>query len=145
MLINGGGSQTGSNRWGDYSAMSVDPVDDCTFWYTNEYYPVNATNAWKTRVGVFNLCGGPTGADLVLTTDSPDPVGAGGNIAYTIGASNAGGAAAMTVVLTDNTPANTTFQSLNAPGWTCSTPPVGGLPATSVAPGGHLHQVRRLR
>jgi hypothetical protein len=32
-LFNGTGSQTGtSNRWGDYSAMTVDPVDDCTFW-----------------------------------------------------------------------------------------------------------------
>ena len=31
-IINGTGSQTGSNRWGDYSSMNVDPVDDCTFW-----------------------------------------------------------------------------------------------------------------
>ncbi|MGA9639951.1 MAG: hypothetical protein WBQ72_01015 [Terriglobales bacterium] len=33
----------GSNRWGDYSSMSVDPSDDCTFWYTQEYY--------KSKVG----------------------------------------------------------------------------------------------
>jgi PKD domain len=60
VLINGGGSQTGSNRWGDYSAMSVDPVDDCTFWYTNEYYPMTASTAWQTRIGVFEStsCGG---------------------------------------------------------------------------------------
>src|SRR5215471_16277515 len=33
-ITNGGGSQTGGlNRWGDYSSMSVDPVDDCTMWY----------------------------------------------------------------------------------------------------------------
>ncbi len=59
VLIDGGGSQTLSNRLGDYSAMSVDPSDDCRFWYTNEYYPVSATNAWKTRVGAFKLatCG----------------------------------------------------------------------------------------
>src|SRR5205085_9399472 len=38
-IITGGGSQTGSNlsRWGDYSALTVDPVDDCTFWFTTEY------------------------------------------------------------------------------------------------------------
>ena len=37
-LITGTGVQTGAlHRWGDYSSMSVDPVDDCTFWYTNEY------------------------------------------------------------------------------------------------------------
>src|SRR5207248_7594644 len=36
-VINGSGSQLPNlNRWGDYSAMSIDPVDDCTFWYTNE-------------------------------------------------------------------------------------------------------------
>ena len=44
-LIAGGGSQLFDcgggpcHRWGDYSSMSVDPTDDCTFWYTNQYYP----------------------------------------------------------------------------------------------------------
>ena len=53
----GNGSQTGSNRWGDYSAMSVDPVTDCQFWYTNEYYsPSSATN-WKTAIGAFTMPG----------------------------------------------------------------------------------------
>ncbi|HXM23447.1 MAG TPA: hypothetical protein VN948_19480 [Terriglobales bacterium] len=28
----------GGNRWGDYSSMSVDPSDDCTFWFSEEYY-----------------------------------------------------------------------------------------------------------
>lgn len=51
----GGGSQTGSNRWGDYSAMAIDPADDCTFWFTNEYYPVSANTTWKTRIGAFRL------------------------------------------------------------------------------------------
>src|SRR6266481_3845549 len=37
-VVTGTGSQTtGLSRWGDYSAMQVDPVDDCTFWYTQEY------------------------------------------------------------------------------------------------------------
>jgi hypothetical protein len=52
-LFLGGGSQTGSNRWGDYSALVVDPSDDCTFWYTGEYYTTNASNAWTTRIGKF--------------------------------------------------------------------------------------------
>ena len=51
MLIDGSGSQTGTNRWGDYSAMSIDPVDDCTFWYTNEYYPVSSPRGWQTVFG----------------------------------------------------------------------------------------------
>jgi hypothetical protein len=40
--------------------MAVDPVSDCSFWYTNEYYPVSAASTWKTRVGTFTIpeCGG---------------------------------------------------------------------------------------
>lgn len=55
-LAAGAGSQTGPNRWGDYSALSVDPADDCTFWYTNEYYESTAAADWRTRIGSFKLC-----------------------------------------------------------------------------------------
>lgn len=59
VLINGGGAQTGSNRWGDYSGMGIDPANDCSFWYTNEYYPTSGSTTWKTRIGVFTIpeCG----------------------------------------------------------------------------------------
>lgn len=50
----GGGSQLSINRWGDYSAISIDPADDETFWYTNEYYSSSGTN-WQTRIGAFKL------------------------------------------------------------------------------------------
>ncbi len=54
-LIAGTGSQlNGYNRWGDYSSMSIDPVDDCTFWYTTEYYETTGNN-WQTRVGSFKF------------------------------------------------------------------------------------------
>ena len=33
--------------------MTVDPVDDCTFWYVNQYLPVNSGNGWRIRVGSF--------------------------------------------------------------------------------------------
>lgn len=53
-LLAGTGSQTGTNnRWGDYSAMSVDPSDDCTFWYTQEYYSTTSAFNWRTRIGNF--------------------------------------------------------------------------------------------
>jgi hypothetical protein len=43
-------------RWGDYSDMTVDPVDDCTFYYTNEYYAKTGGGAhWKTRIGYFKF------------------------------------------------------------------------------------------
>ncbi len=48
------GAQTSmSGRWGDYSSMSIDPTDDCTFWYTQEYYAVISSGVWSTRVGKF--------------------------------------------------------------------------------------------
>jgi hypothetical protein len=57
ILQAGGGSQTGSNRWGDYSAMSADPSVGCRFWYTNEYYATNSARSWKTRIGAFTMPG----------------------------------------------------------------------------------------
>lgn len=58
-LVAGGGSQTGYNRWGDYSAMRIDPSDDCTFWYTQEYQAVSQAGNWNTRIGSFKFssCG----------------------------------------------------------------------------------------
>ena len=58
-IVAGGGSQTStSGRWGDYSDLTVDPSDDCTFWYTQEYYvtstePGNTTAPWHTRIAKF--------------------------------------------------------------------------------------------
>ena len=50
-IINGTGVQTTTNsRWGDYTSMNVDPVDDCTFWYVNEYYTA-AGQASSRRAG----------------------------------------------------------------------------------------------
>jgi hypothetical protein len=55
-LIGGTGVQTnGFNRWGDYSSMTVDPADDCTFWYTGEYYASTSHSAWSTRIGTFKI------------------------------------------------------------------------------------------
>lgn len=52
----GGGSQTGTlHRWGDYSAMTVDPVDDCTFWYTTEYLKASGSFNWSTRIASFKF------------------------------------------------------------------------------------------
>jgi hypothetical protein len=56
VLFNGAGAQFSSfKRWGDYSSMSVDPVDDCTFWYTNEYYATTSSFNWSTRIGAFKF------------------------------------------------------------------------------------------
>ena len=55
-IFAGTGSQLRNlNRWGDYSALTVDPVDDCTFWYVNEYEQTSGTFNWSTRVASFKL------------------------------------------------------------------------------------------
>lgn len=57
VIINGAGAQTTTNnRWGDYTAMNIDP-DGCRFWYVNEYYPVSASVGWQLRVGAFRFPG----------------------------------------------------------------------------------------
>jgi hypothetical protein len=67
-IINGTGSQTGSARWGDYTSMNVDPVDDCTFWYVNEYVPVSSSVGWQLRIGSFKFpeCTGGFAPDFSL-------------------------------------------------------------------------------
>ena len=70
-MFDGTGSQTAtSNRWGDYSPMSVDPVGDCTFCYTQEYYATNSSFNWRTRIGNFKFgtCGATTGENIVLSS-----------------------------------------------------------------------------
>ncbi len=49
--VNGTGSQPQTaNRWGDYSTMAIDPSDNCTFYYTQEYYMVTQQFDWSTDV-----------------------------------------------------------------------------------------------
>lgn len=63
VIIEGTGANTGGgSRWGDYTSMTVDPVDDCTFWYVNQWTPTTSASGWQLRVGSFrfNECGSPS-------------------------------------------------------------------------------------
>ena len=56
IVISGGGVQVNSqSRWGDYSSMAIDPVDDCTFWYAQEYYKANGSFNFATRLASFKF------------------------------------------------------------------------------------------
>ncbi|MFN0279951.1 MAG: cohesin domain-containing protein [Pyrinomonadaceae bacterium] len=78
-IINGTGAQvTGTpnttQRWGDYSSMNIDPTDDCTFWYVNEYYPVSDPNKWRMRIGSFKFpscVGGSSPTPTATNTFTP--------------------------------------------------------------------------
>ncbi len=86
-IVTGAGSQTGTlHRWGDYSAMTVDPVDDCTFWYTDEYIKTNGSFNWNTRIANFKFpnCGTTNQPDFTLSeSGSPKTVTAGGSTTFT--------------------------------------------------------------
>ncbi len=98
-LMAGAGSQTGTlHRWGDYSAMTIDPTDDCTFWFTTEYLKAGGTFNWSTRIGSFKFpsCGATsytvtpsvTGSGTI-TPNTPQTVSSGATTIFTL-AANAG-------------------------------------------------------
>jgi hypothetical protein len=89
-VFTGAGSQFGSNganRWGDYTEMTVDPADDCTFWYVNEYIPANGNFNWHTRVASFKFpgCGQANGSDFsIAVSPASQSVIAGQSATYTV-------------------------------------------------------------
>jgi hypothetical protein len=55
-ILNGSGIQTATlTRWGDYSTLSVDPVDGCTMVFTTQYQPANGNFNWTTYIHSFKL------------------------------------------------------------------------------------------
>ena len=117
LMFAGTGSQTHSAaRWGDYSAMTIDPVDDCTFWYTNEYLAVTGSAPWRTRIGSFRFpsCALPDSGTLEGTVTS-----------------SVGGAPIQGAVITNGTYSTTT----GADGGYTLTLPVGTFDITASAYG----------
>ena len=126
-IFSGAGAQASTNRWGDYSAMSVDPVDDCTFYYTNEYL-ATTSNLWHTRIASFSFAN-------CTTTPSPD---------FSISASPASQSithgsdgASYTVTLTSlngyNNPVSLTVAGGCPSGATCTLSPGSVTPTSSGA------------
>ncbi|OGO29035.1 MAG: hypothetical protein A2Z16_00610 [Chloroflexi bacterium RBG_16_54_18] len=102
----GGGNTVGDTRWGDYFAMTVDPVDDCTFWYTGDY--VTAGGVRQSRIGSFRL--DDCGTDLAIAkTANPSPATAGGQLIYTVTVINNGPLDATNVQVRDTLPSGVAF------------------------------------
>lgn len=77
VLFAGTSSQRGTtNRWGDYSALTLDPVDDCSMWFTSEFYSRNTAGGfdWQTRIAKFKFatCTAPAQGTLVGTITACD-------------------------------------------------------------------------
>src|SRR5207253_1023483 len=127
LMFAGTGSQSGTcggtcERWGDYSAMTLDP-NGCTFWYTNEYYAANGLNH-QTRIGSFAFpsctavgAGGTIQGTVTATAGGAPISGATVSLGSRTTTTNATGAYSFTSV-----PAGT-YPSITAsyPGYTAST------------------------
>jgi hypothetical protein len=92
-ILAGTGSQLANlSRWGDYSSISVDPTDDCTFWYTTEYLKTNGTFNWSTRIANFQFAGCSAAPDFAITaTPASQSVVAGNSTSYTATVTPSGG------------------------------------------------------
>ena len=146
-LADGTFSQSGSNSWGDFSDLTIDPVDDCTFWYTNQYLRTSASGK-DTRIGKFRFdqCTSapsptptpasptPTGTPPpemgILMTDSPDPVEVGQELTYTMTVSNHSGFPAFPSIR-DVLPTTVDFVSVTPSQGTCK-----GTSTIECEPGG---------
>ncbi len=71
IIQNGVSSQTAYNRWGDYSALQIDPVDDSTFWFTSEY--IGSGGARKTKIASFQIGPMALTANFSANTTTPIP------------------------------------------------------------------------
>jgi uncharacterized membrane protein len=152
----GGGSQSGQSlsRWGDYSSMSVDPSDDCTFWYTQEYLKSTGAFNWSTQVGTFKFpnCGGSAGSFSISASPSSVTVtqGSSGNstITTTISGSFNSAIALSASGLPSGATASFNPTSIGAPGSgsstltlsTASTTPTGSYNITVTGTGGGVTQ-----
>ncbi|MEU7056211.1 hypothetical protein [Streptomyces sp. NPDC046197] len=143
-VLTGAGSQTGSLRWGDYTSMAVDPSDDCTLWYTNQYQPANGTFNWHTRIASlvlpgcvndFSLSVNPASATVAagttatttvstaVTSGFPESVSlsasglpAGASVSFSPNPVTSGGSSTMSVSTSASTPAGTYTITLTGTG-----------------------------
>ncbi|HEY6016662.1 MAG TPA: hypothetical protein VIU16_07745, partial [Gaiellaceae bacterium] len=114
-IVSGGGSQNGNlSRWGDYTSLSVDPSDDCTFWYTNQYLTSSGSFNWHTRIGAFKLtsCGSTATNDFSISA-SPSSLSLqqGGSGTSTISTAVTSGSAQTVSLSASGQPAGTTSGS----------------------------------
>lgn len=104
-IVDGTGVQTSIDRWGDYAALDIDPVDDCTFWATQEYHGANGQGNWRTRVASFVL---PNCGSFALPNASDETVAQHGTAAYPIATTTTAGAAQALMMDTTGLPAGVT-------------------------------------
>lgn len=106
ILIQQGQGVTAGNRWGDYYTMNVDPVDDCTFWYTGDATAANGSRQSRIASFRFSSCATDLRITKVVIPSHPN---AGEEIVYRITVHNDGPINAQNVVVTDVLPAQVAY------------------------------------
>jgi len=136
----GAGSQNGNlSRWGDYSSLSVDPVDDCTLWYTTEYLKATGSFNWSTEIAnfKFSTCGNPDYS--VTASPASQSVTQGNSTTYTATVTPTGGFTGSVDLTVSGLPAGATGTFSPTPltsgnstltVTTSSTTPTGSFPLT---------------
>ncbi len=139
-IKSGAGSQNGGlTRWGDYSSLSVDPVDDCTLWYTTEYLKTTGSFNWSTEIAnfKFSTCGNPDFS--VTASPASQSVTQGNGTSYTVTVTPSGGFTGTVSLTLSGLPAGATgtFNPASLPSGnstlsitTSSTTPTGTFPLT---------------
>jgi Divergent InlB B-repeat domain len=118
----------GLSRWGDYSAMVIDPTDDCTFWYTNMYYAAasHTTGAkWDTQIGSFKF----PGCDATVTTYTVTASVSGGHGTISPASQPVNAGATATFAVTPNS----SYHIASVTGDTCTVSNTSGATWTSSA------------
>jgi len=149
-LIDGAGSQFSAtralSRWGDYSDLSVDPTDDCTFWFTSEYIPANGIFNWRTRIGTFTLAGCGTPDFGVAASPTSQTVSPGSPTTYNVTVTPSGGFSGAVSLSSSGLPAgasasfspNPTTGSSTMSVSTSASTPTGTYPVTITGASGTL-------
>jgi uncharacterized repeat protein (TIGR01451 family) len=123
------GSETGTVFFADYAQMTLDPLDDCTFWYAGTYQPATANNlqfSWATKIASFRFQNCTADLSVTKTRSPSGAITAGTNVTFTVTVKNNGPADAGNVALADTLASGTGFVSVSAPtGWNCTTPQTG--------------------
>jgi hypothetical protein len=139
-IKSGAGSQNGGlTRWGDYSSLSVDPVDDCTLWYTTEYLKTTGSFNWSTEIAnfKFSTCGNPDYS--VTASPASQSVTQGNSTTYTATVTPTGGFTGTVSLSVSGLPAgaNGSFNPASLTSGnstltvtTSSTTPTGSFPLT---------------
>jgi hypothetical protein len=131
-IVSGAGSQNANlSRWGDYSAMQVDPVDDCTFWFTEEYMKTTGSFNWNTRIASFKFpsCGSTATPDFSIgASPSSLTITQGGNGTSTITVTSLNGFNSATTLSASGLPSGVTAAFSTNP----VTPPANGTASSTL-------------